>query len=101
MLPPWSDAETTVENAVFAAFAEPVLINNTPHPAIVARERVEVGDYEAVIYELRWCIYARKADVAQFARNDRIDIAGKTFRVDAPGTDDGVEITAWLREVSA
>ena len=99
MLPLWSAVEQALETVVFAAFAEPVTLNEQPLMAIIAREMVEVGEYAAVSHELRWKIHAQKTDVAAFARHDRVAVAGKLFRVDVPDMDDGLEVSAWLREV--
>ncbi len=87
-------------DAVFTAFAEPVLVNGDTVDAIVQQETVEIGDYASVTQELRWRIYAKKADIAKFNRTDIVDVGVKQFRVEAPDTDDGIEVTAWLREIS-
>jgi len=96
----WDDTEQAMLDAVYIAFSEPVSVNSVEVDAIVKQETVEIGDYASVVQELRWRIYAKKSGVGKFNRMDLVSVGAKQFRVEAPDTDDGSEVTAWLREIA-
>lgn len=95
----WDNIAATVGNAVMGVFGHYIALNNLTIWGIVESEMVQFGDYAAVSIGERWRVYVRRAEVLLLQRDDRIRMGNREFLVDAPVSDDGFEISAWLHEV--